>query len=161
MSRREKETKSVLGLLRESGVAEAYLNYRTLGNGRKKAITNSKDSYETLLPFFVNFIDHHEEMYLMLLNRRNAVNGVVKISQGGMAGTVCDVKIVAQATILSHSCSCILAHNHPSGNVMPSHQDIKLTDRVKDALKLLDVQLLDHLILTEEKYFSFADEGRI
>ncbi len=161
MSRREKETKTVLGLLRQSGVAEAYLSYRTLGNGRKKSITNSRDSYETLMPFFASIIDHHEEMYLMLLNRRNAINGVVKISQGGVAGTVCDIKIVAQAVVLSHSCCCILAHNHPSGNPKPSNEDRKLTERMHAALKLLDVKLLDHIILTEERYYSFADEGII
>ncbi len=161
MSRREKEAKTVLGLLRQNGVAEAYLNYRTLGSGKKRTVANSKDSYELFRPFFANFIDHHEEMYLMLLNRRNAINGVVKISQGGMAGTVCDIKFVAQAVLLSHSCSCILAHNHPSGNPLPSSEDDKLTRRVSEAMKLLDVRLLDHIILTDERYYSFADEGKI
>jgi len=161
MSKREKEAKTVLGMLRQNGVAEAYLNYRTLGAGKKKCVTNSRDSFETLMPFFSDIIDHHEEMYLMLLNRRNAINGVVKISQGGLAGTVCDIKIVAQAVVLSHSCSCILAHNHPSGNPKPSHEDRKLTERMHAALKVLDVKLLDHIILTDESYYSFADEGVI
>ena len=95
----------------------------------------------------------------MLLNRANKTIGYAKISQGGVSGTVVDVKLIAKYAVESLASGVILAHNHPSGNLTPSHQDIALTRKVKEALTLLDSQLLDHVILSADGYKSFADEG--
>ena len=100
-------------------------------------------------------------MYAVFLNRANHVLGYLLVSKGGISGTVVDVRIIMQAALRSNSSSIILCHNHPSGNTQPSREDIKVTEKVKDAAKLLDISLLDHLILTSEKYLSMADEGLI
>lgn len=95
------------------------------------------------------------------MNRSNNTIGYAKISQGGVAGTVVDVKIIAKYAIDTLASSVILAHNHPSGNTQPSRADKDITQKIKDSLKLFDISVLDHIILTEDEYFSFADEGLI
>lgn len=102
-----------------------------------------------------------EDFKVMLLSRANRVLGIVNISSGGTAGTVVDVKLVLASALKSNSSSMILAHNHPSGNLMPSEQDKRLTARIKEAGKIMDIPVLDHLIVTSEGYFSFADEGAL
>ncbi|MEP1088659.1 MAG: JAB domain-containing protein, partial [Algoriphagus sp.] len=87
--------------------------------------------------------------------------GIVNISSGGTAGTVVDVKLVYAAAIKANSSSVILAHCHPSGNLLPSEQDKRLTQRIKKAGEILDIPVLDHLIMTAEGYYSFADEGEL
>lgn len=141
-------------------VAEVEINYSTKVKAadRKKA-GGSRDSYEIIRPFFQSFIEHREGMFVLLLDRQNRVIGVFTVSVGGLAGTVCDPRLVFQAAILASAHSIILAHNHPSGNLIASEADIALTRRIKDAGKLLEIQCLDHLIITESQYFSFADEG--
>ena len=97
----------------------------------------------------------------MLLSRANRVLGIVTISSGGKAGTVVDVKLVFAASIKTNVSSVILAHNHPSGNLIPSEKDKRLTKRAKEAGKILDIPVLDHLILTAEGYHSFADDWEL
>lgn len=106
-------------------------------------------------------IEFVEDFKVMLLSRANRVLGIVNISSGGTAGTVVDVKLVLAAALKSASSSMILAHNHPSGNLVPSEQDKRLTARIKDAGRILDIPVLDHLIVTTEGYYSFADEGAL
>jgi DNA repair protein RadC len=98
---------------------------------------------------------------IMLLNRANRVIGVYKVSNGGLTGTVADIRLIFVAALKAAAGSIILAHNHPSGNLNPSGEDSRLTQKIKDAGKLLDIQVLDHLILSKEGYFSFADQGMI
>lgn len=95
----------------------------------------------------------------MLLNRANKVLGIFEVSSGSSAGTVADPKLIFAAAIKANACGIIMAHNHPSGNLSASQADIDLTKKVKEGGKLLEIQMLDHLIVTTETYYSFADEG--
>lgn len=97
--------------------------------------------------------------YALFLNRANKVIGYLLISVGGISGTVIDPRIVFQTALKVNSSSCIIAHNHPSNNPTPSDLDLKLTQKLKEGGKILDIQLIDHLIILEEGYTSLADEG--
>jgi DNA repair protein RadC len=101
----------------------------------------------------------HEQFWVVLLNRANRVIRKVQISQGGVAGTVADPKIIFKSALDDLASGVILAHNHPSGNLSPSQADITLTQKLKEGGRLLEIQVLDHLIVGGHKYFSFADEG--
>lgn len=124
-------------------------------------ITNSQNSADFIRQFYSDDIGIFESFFILMLNRSNTTIGYAKISQGGTAGTVVDIKIVAKYAVDSLANSVILAHNHPSGTLSPSSQDLEITSKIKQALTLLEIQVLDHIILTEENYYSFADEGRI
>ena len=104
---------------------------------------------------------NHEEFWILLLNRANKVTSKHLISKGGQAGTVADPKIIFNTALENHAAYVILAHNHPSGNLRPSQADIDLTRKLKSAGAFLDIPVLDHLIITDEGFFSFADEGLI
>jgi DNA repair protein RadC len=124
-------------------------------------ITNSEDSATFIRQFFGDDIDIFESFFILLLNRSNRTIGYAKISQGGITGTMVDIRLIAKYAIESLAVYVILAHNHPSGNTKPSKEDTDLTFKVRDALKLLDITILDHIILTKDKYLSFVDEGYI
>ena len=100
-----------------------------------------------------------EAMYCLYLNRANKPLGIAQISLGGYTGTVADVRLILTIALKSGCCAFVLCHNHPSGNLRPSMADEDLTQKIKGAAKLMDITLLDHLILSHEGYFSFADEG--
>jgi len=119
----------------------------------------SNDSFKFCRQFYSDDIEIYESSFLLLLNRANKTIGFAKISQGGITGTVIDPRIVAKYAFESLATGVILCHNHPSGNLDPSLADKDYTSKIKQALKLLDIELLDHLILTDKSYFSFADEG--
>ena len=104
-------------------------------------------------------MDFIEQFKLLLLNRGNRVLGLLEVSSGGVAGTVADPKVIFAAALKASASSIILAHNHPSGQLKPSSADIALTNKLKRGGELLDIQVLDHLILSSEGYYSFADEG--
>lgn len=101
----------------------------------------------------------HEEFWVLLLNRANRVIKKQQISLGGVHGTVADPKIIFKIALEELASGIIVAHNHPSGNLTASQQDIDLTKKLKEAGKLLEIQLLDHLIIAGKNYYSFADEG--
>lgn len=122
-------------------------------------ITESKDSADFIRQFYGDDLEIYESFFILLMNRANNTIGYAKISQGGVTGTVIDVKIIAKYAIDSLCTSVICAHNHPSGNIHPSDADHQITQKIKNGLNLVDIQLLDHIILTENRYFSFADEG--
>lgn len=124
-------------------------------------IGNSNDSADFIRNFYTDDIEIFESFFLLLLNQANATIGYAKISQGGIAGTVVDVRIVAKYAIESLATSVILAHNHPSGNLLPSQADKVITEKIIEGLKVLDIKVLDHVILTAKGYYSFADEGLI
>ena len=130
-------------------------------NSLKPKFKDSNQVYKILYPFFENVIDHHESFKILLCDNNNRVLGIHQVSEGGLTGTVVDIRIIAQSIILSNAKSVILAHNHPSGNLEPSKQDKNVTNKIKNMCELLEVKLLDHIILTSENYFSFADEGII
>lgn len=120
-------------------------------------ITSSKTAYDVIRQYYLDDINVFESMFILLLDRSNTTVGYAKISQGGIAGTVVDVKLIAKYCIDSLCSGMIMAHNHPSGNLEPSRQDKDITQKVKQALELLDVHLLDHLIVTENNFYSFSD----
>lgn len=123
----------------------------------RKQITCSKDAYHLLLP---NLIDlPYEELWAIFLNQNNKVINYEKISQGGISATVFDARIIFKRAIEHLASGIIISHNHPSGNLQPSAADIELTKNLKESGKLLGINLLDHLIITENNYLSLADEG--
>jgi DNA repair protein RadC len=127
----------------------------------KTKIINSFTSTEFIRQFYSDDIEIYESFFLLLLNNQNQTLGYAKISQGGITGTVVDVRIVAKYVVDSLATGIILAHNHPSGNLTPSSQDIDITKKIKEAMKLFDVTVLDHIILTVDNFYSFADNGII
>ena len=142
-------------------VAEIQLSYKsTVKPSLRPKITSSKDAYDVLMQGWdASKLEFVEQFKVLLLNRANKVLGVFEVSSGSATGTVADPKLIFAAAIKTNACGIILAHNHPSGNLQPSHADIDLTRRMKEGGKLLEIQVLDHLILTSEGYYSFADEG--
>jgi len=143
-----------------SNLAEIEIFYRNkVRHSDMEKVCGSRDTYEVLQRIWSPKIDHVEEFMVLCLNRANRILGWAKISQGGLSGTVADPKVIFQVAIKSNACSIILAHNHPSGNLTPSEADINLTRKLKEAGTLLDLPVLDHLIVSSEGYYSFADEG--
>lgn len=126
------------------------------------SITCSEDAFRVAQSVFnADLIEWKEEMFMLCLNRSNKVLGYFKISSGGVSGTICDPKIVFSAALNVMASGIIVMHNHPSGNLKPSSADILLTKKLKEAGNLLDIHVLDHLIVTDESYYSFADEGTL
>jgi len=145
-----------------SMVAEVKVTYSTTVKAADRLrITNSSSAVKILRPFFEQEMEYREVVYLLLMNRSNDVLGVVKVCEGGTSAAVVDAKIIYQAALKSNAHNIILAHNHPSGNLRSSHQDDVMTQKILDAGKVLDIELLDHLILTRDGYFSYSQENKI
>ncbi|MCX6351142.1 MAG: DNA repair protein RadC [Bacteroidetes bacterium] len=123
----------------------------------KSKIITSLDAYQYFYPHLVDL--SHEEFFIILLSRNNTVLKHLQISKGGVAGTVVDAKVIFKYALEEMASSVILCHNHPSGNLQPSQQDIELTKKLIQAGKSLDILVIDHIIFTNEKHYSFADEG--
>lgn len=142
-------------------VAEVELVYKTTVKPSQRPKINSvKDCYELLKELWnENTIEMQEEFKVMLLNRGNKVIGVYDASSGGLTGTVADPRLILAAAIKSLAVSIILSHNHPSGNLKPSRADEELTQKIKAAAAYHDIRVIDHMIITSEGYYSFADEG--
>jgi len=117
----------------------------------------SQDAWKQLEGLLTDL--QHEEFWILLLNRANQVIDQIRISQGGISGTVTDVRLILNAAVAKLASGIILAHNHPSGNLSPSDADIKITKKIKEAASLLDLSLLDHLILSDQGYLSMADDN--
>ena len=126
-------------------------------------IHSSLDAYNILkeVAFDADTIELKEYVKILLTNRANKVLGVHQISEGGTSESTCDIKLILQVAILTNASGIILAHNHPSGTLKPSSQDDVLTNKVKSASELIGINLLDHVIVTNESYYSYADEGRL
>lgn len=103
----------------------------------------------------------HEEFWILILNRANSVIKEEYLSKGGISGTVVDTRLICKSAIENNASGIIIAHNHPSGQILPSEQDKNITKKLKEALKLFEIPLLDHLIIGDNKYFSFADENML
>jgi DNA repair protein RadC len=155
-------------LMKFKGVGEAkaigIVAALELGRRRNEAevmsrekITNSRDAYEILKCSLGDLV--YEEFWILLLNKANKVIRKCSISEGGISGTVVDPKKIFKIALDHHASSIILGHNHPSGNIQPSEADHKITKKVKDAGIMLDVAVLDHIIIGDDHYYSFADEG--
>jgi DNA repair protein RadC len=133
---------------------------RKLSEGvNRSKIGSSRDIYDIFHPLLADL--PNEEFWIVLLNRSNKIIERQKISQGGISGTVTDIRIILKLALEKLASSLILCHNHPSGNPKPSEADISITKKIKESGKLMDINLLDHIIVTDGNYFSFADEGII
>ena len=159
---------SVKDLMIFKGIGEAkaisIVSALELGRRRKDTvqekrikINSSQNVYDVMKP---DLLDQKlEQFWLLLLNRANYIVQKIQISIGGISGTVADPKVIFKCALDNHASSIILVHNHPSGNIKPSESDIKLTTKLKDAGKLLEMPVLDHLIFTDQGFFSFADQN--
>ena len=142
-------------------VAEIEINYKNRVNpSDRPKITRSQDCFELLKSIWnMDKIEYVEEFYVVLLNRANRVLGVSRISEGATAGCIVDPKRVFQAALKSNASGIILAHNHPSGQTVPSDSDVNITNKIKNAGSFLEISVLDHLIITPYEFFSFSDNG--
>ncbi|WP_317126436.1 JAB domain-containing protein [Pedobacter psychroterrae] len=144
-------------------MAEIELTYKpNYKVTERPKITTSKDTYQLLMNYWeVGRLEFLEEFKIILLNRRNRTLGIINLSMGGFAGVVVDSKVIFAAALTACASGIVLAHNHPSGEVQPSQQDIELTKRLVDGGKILDIAVLDHLIISSDGYYSFSDSGLI
>ena len=142
-------------------VGEVELTYKSTSKSRNK-IYSSEDAYKYLLPTYKEgTICYKEYFKVLFLNQSSQVLGYTLISEGGITDTTVDVRVILQAALLINAPVLILAHNHPSGNLKPSTLDIELTRCIKEAAKLMRINVLDHIIMTSESYYSFSDEGTL
>jgi DNA repair protein RadC len=150
------------------GTAKAVTIAAALELGRRRQLTDvrdrpqirsSRDAFNTIAPLLMDL--PHEEFWILLLNRANRVQDRLQVSSGGIAGTVVDARIVFRRALERKACAMILVHNHPSGNLHPSQADIDLTKKLKAAGQVIDIAVLDHLIISDRGYYSFADEGML
>ena len=150
------------------GQAKAIIIAAALEIGRRRQLSlikerpqmrSSRDAYNLIAPLLQDL--SKEEFWILLLNRSNRFIGRVCISTGGVSGTVVDAKVIFKKAIESLASSVILCHNHPSGNLRPSQADIDITRKLRRAGESLDIAVLDHLIIADSGYFSFADEGKL
>lgn len=124
-------------------------------------IKRSKDAADYARQFYFDDIMIYESVFIIMTNRRNNTCGYAKISQGGVAGTVVDIRLILKYAIDNLASGIILVHNHPSSNLKASPQDIQITKKLKEAARVMDIELIDSIILTEDSYSSLADEGLI
>ncbi|MCD9584769.1 JAB domain-containing protein [Tenacibaculum maritimum] len=140
-------------------IAEVKVSYTT-NNTEKLRVTNSKTSYNVLLACWnKNTLELQEEFKVLLLNRNNQVLGIYPLSKGGTASSIVDVKLLFSVALKCNTHGIILAHNHPSGNLTPSEADKRLTKKIVEASRILDVAILDHIILSKNDYYSFSDNN--
>jgi len=152
--------------IRGIGTARAVTIAAAMELGRRRKLSeveyvpqirSSKDVADIFQPLLSDLL--HEEFWILFLNRSNKVITRMKLSQGGISGTVTDVRLVMKKAIECLASGIIVCHNHPSGNLNPSESDSKITQKIKEAGNLMDIQLLDHLIISDKDYYSFADNG--
>lgn len=150
------------------GPAKAITLLAAMELGRRRDATQQTEripvkSSETVFKIFHPILGDldHEEFWLLMLNRANRVLGRFKVSQGGLSGTVIDTRIILKKALDNLASSIVVCHNHPSGNNQPSDADVKITEKLKKAAEMLEIKLLDHVIIADKSYFSFADEGLI
>jgi len=159
-----KELTKVKGI----GEAKAVTIAAALELGRRKQTmkplekTIVKDSHDVATYLQAMFQDLRREVFaVVFLNRSNKINHFEIISQGGITGTVADPRIILKKALEEDAVNLILCHNHPSGNLQPSKADEELTCKIKEAAKYFDIKVIDHIIVSDEGFFSFADEGII
>lgn len=142
-------------------IAEVELIYKSkVKASERPVVKTSKDAADLLLHVWdKNKIDFVEQFKVLFLNRCNKVLGMMEVSTGGVTGTVADPRVIYAAALKANATAIVISHNHPSGNLKPSKVDEELTQKIKAGGQLLDIRLLDHIIITSEGYYSFADEG--
>ena len=144
-------------------ISEVKLVYsRKVRANDRPQVSASQDAYVLFRENWDDLtINLNEQFKVMLLDRNNRCMGISTVSSGGVSGTVVDPKLIFALALKGRACQLIVAHNHPSGNLSPSNQDFQITKRLCDVGKCLDLEVLDHLILTDESYYSMAVEGLI
>lgn len=143
-------------------VHEFTIQYKTnFIHSEGKKVSSSETAFSHLRRLWPLDMNHIERFYILTLNRANQITGFSLISQGGCSGTVADTKVIFQKALLSNAQALILAHNHSSGQLEPSSNDLSLTRKMVEAGKVLDIPILDHIIITAEGFYSFADNGKI
>jgi len=142
-----------------SSALELGRRRKNFESAKSSKIETSDAAYKILYPYLADL--DHEQFYALLLNKANKLIEVIRVSQGGVSATIADTRIILKLAIERLASSIIISHNHPSGALKPSQADIDLTNNLKAAAKIIDVKLLDHIIVTNDSYFSFADEGII
>jgi len=125
----------------------------------RQTITQSKDAAEILIPLMRDLA--HEAFYVLYLSQSSSLIRLEHIGKGGLTSTVADIRIILKNALLNSASRLIVAHNHPSGNLKPSREDISMTEKLKEAAALMDIKLLDHLVIGDNNYCSMADEGLI
>ncbi|HMI01139.1 MAG TPA: JAB domain-containing protein [Pedobacter sp.] len=154
------KAKSQVSLFQVSEIQVSY--YPKFKASERPKISTSQDAYNILYNNWnLGKLQMQEQFYILLLNRANNVIGISEVSTGGVAGTICDPKIIFGTALKANASSIILAHNHPSGNLKPSTQDIQITRKMAEGGRLLDLFVHDHLIISSNGYYSFGDEGLI
>ena len=151
-----------IGEAKAISIAAALEIGRRRGNTEPKEklqILQSRDAYDVMKSHMVDL--SHEEMWILLLNRASRVLKKVKMSSGGIAGTVVDLKMILKIALDHQAHSIILVHNHPSGTLKPSEEDIHITNRIQKATKVMDILLADHIIITDRGFYSFADSNML
>lgn len=151
-----------IGQAKAIAIAAALELGRRRRNGEaleRKKITSSRSVFEYVQPLLGDLA--HEEFWVLFLNNSNKIIKSEQLSKGGITGTIVDVRLAFKQALQLGAVSIILAHNHPSGTLKPSQADIQLTKKIKTAGESLDIKVLDHLIITEKAYFSFADENML
>jgi len=144
-----------------SNVAEIAVSYKPK-NSENPVISTSHEAYKVFLDFFPpETLSLQERFVAMYLNRSNKVIGVYHMSTGGITGTVVDVRLLLSVALKTAATGIIIGHNHPSNNLQPSNTDKQLTSKIKEGCSLLDLQLLDHLIITSVGYLSFSEQGHL
>lgn len=150
------------------GQVKAIIIAAAMELGRRRAASErpeqenircSKDIYLLFYPLLCDL--HHEELWVALINQSGKVTEKTKISQGGVKETTADIRLILRSAINGLATGIILCHNHPSGSIVPSRQDDTLTQRLKKAAELMEISLLDHIIISDNKYYSYADEGKL
>lgn len=142
-------------------VGEVKLSYKPKFKNQQK-VTSSEDAYRYLLSTYKKgTICYKEYFKVLFLNQANQILGYTLISEGGLTETIADIRLIFQAALLTNSVAIILAHNHPSGNLKPSPEDIRLTKQIREASNFMRIKILDHVILSDTEYYSFADEGML
>jgi DNA repair protein RadC len=145
----------------KTSIPEIQVTYKTeIPFDERQSLRSSEDSAKIFKQHYPEGkIELQEIFKVIFVNRANHVLGIHDLSIGGLTGTVVDIRILLAIALKSLSSGIVLAHNHPSGNIKPSQADISITKKISQACKLLEIQLLDHIIVTKEDYFSFADNG--
>lgn len=144
-----------------SSVNEVEIVYRTKVTGERPLISTSSNAVDVLRPYFEPMMETRELFVLLLLDRGNRAKAVYQVSSGGLHGTVVDPKLVFSVALKSLACAVVLSHNHPSGQLRPSTEDLALTRKLVEGARYLDIQVFDHVILGREGYYSFADNGTL
>ncbi len=142
-----------------SAAMELGRRRRSFESPMKSRLTRPKEIFEYFNPEFENL--NHEEFWIILLRRNLSIIKKERISIGGLHGTVVDVTKIMKQAVENEASSLVLAHNHPSGNLSPSSQDLDITKKIVDACKIFGISVLDHLIITDQGFYSFADEGQL